>query len=274
MGMGVARRGFRPPRVRARRRPVRGRPASRDRHRGRRRRGGSRTRVRRGDVRRRGPDPRPDGDDRHAGAQGVTHAPRTAARQARHARDRRRSDRGCRSLRRVRARGAIYPPRDQACGLGRHVRRSAGAPSAAECTRPHSSTGTRGAARTCPSARAYAHPDCDRTAGDSAHDTRSVARAVRADGCRGGSPCPLRYVGTRLSERTVHLDSGAVPKGPGNCEPSRHPRTGRRWIPFAERREAAIGGCPPFGSRTPGGEARLRGWCHPDAGQERSNPSG
>lgn len=144
-GMGVACGGRRPAWLLARRQPIRGRAASRHRHRPRRRPRRESSGLGRGDVCRAGPDSRPDGDHLHRRRpQGVADAPRDAARQARRRGRGRGPSRRAGPVGRAGTRCAVCPSRDP-CRGRRHVRRSPLAPSAAG--RAHPSAGSRGSAR-------------------------------------------------------------------------------------------------------------------------------
>ena len=122
--LGLAGGRRRPPRVLARRRSLRGRTASRYRHRSRRRTPGLCARLRRGRIRRPGSDARAHRHDRRRRLQGLADPSRAASREARRpcrgegALGRSRADRRSRARDRVRPPG--YPGRRRG-----NVRRSA-----------------------------------------------------------------------------------------------------------------------------------------------------
>jgi hypothetical protein len=213
----VARRRPRAARVLGRGRQVRGRPASRDRRRPRRCSRRSCAGIRRRHLRRPGSNERTHGDDRDRGRlQGVAHASRHAPREARRAPDGGRRDRRRRPVGRARARRVVRPPRDQA-RLRRRLRRSPHPASAARCPQP--SPGTRGAARTCTTARAGG------AAGrrEPSHDSSSGSRCATGGGT--GSPgC----------ERPWHA----------HCVSRRGQAHGRRWSRVRRRRTGEVGARP------------------------------
>jgi hypothetical protein len=136
-----------------RRQPVRGRAASRHRHRARRCENRARSSIRRSVVRGTGADARPHGHDRYGRRlQGVPDPSRPASGPSRRSRRGERPDRGGRTVRRCRVRHAVRPPRNPAAGR-RDVHRPSLAPSAASGDSP---AGPRGAARASARSRSRA----------------------------------------------------------------------------------------------------------------------
>jgi hypothetical protein len=159
-GVGVAGRRRRLACLLGGRRQVRGRAASRGRHRRRVVGDGSGPGDRRRDLRRAGTDAWPHSYDRHGGRpQGVLDPSRTAPRSAWRHGLRGRPDRRARAVGRGRTRRPICPSRCPG-RRKRDLRRPTRVASVAEC--PHTSSGTRDAARAFSTARSDSSPGASR----------------------------------------------------------------------------------------------------------------
>jgi hypothetical protein len=182
----MAGRGGGPPRVLARQRRVRRGAASRNRRRARRLELRASARLRRGDLRRPGADPRPHGHDRdRRRLQGLADARRPDHGATRRARERRRLDRRGWAVGRSGARRAIRASRCPR-GVGRDVRQPGHAPARASRRSP-----------ACPGAvsRAHTEPGSEPSASSVASAAPAYSGSARAGACSRRIPCTRAFAG-------------------------------------------------------------------------------
>lgn len=295
VGVGLAGRWADPARVLARRQPLRGRAAPRRRRRARRRALRSRPGLRRGHLRRAGPDPRAHRDDRRRRRpQGVADPPRAPPRAPRRPRLGRTAGRGAWTVGCAGARRSLRPPRDPR-GRSGDVRRSTLAPCAAGC--PYPSAGTRGAARASSCSRSGAGSDSTGRFTSSVRSTSSGRGAWAGVGSRCGVACLVGRAGTGAEGRGLacrccrdraesHIASSAldgVGRRQGEAKPRHRPvseactRTGHRRRELragvgrgtAARHEVAVTGLVrEIVRRRTGGRIFTHCWCFP--GRRRS----